>query len=124
MEMSLYSDIFMNESQLFRAYSAPTAVEGIRNPGYRPSYSYLLARLISVNSLMQAWLIHSCYPGLSRVEPGDIYYETLLHNSLSISSSINHTIQISPVLHILILFRKGAEGNFLSPALFRYTDTG
>ena len=25
MEMSLYSDIFMNESQLFRAYSAPTA---------------------------------------------------------------------------------------------------
>ena len=99
MEMSLYSDIFMNESQLFRAYSAPTAVEGIRNPGYRPSYSYLLARLISVNSLMQAWLIHSCYPGLSRVEPGDIYYETLLHNSLSISSSINHTIQISPVLH-------------------------
>lgn len=57
MEMSLYSDIFMNESQLFRAYSAPTAVEGIRNPGYRPSYSYLLARLISVNSLMPDWLM-------------------------------------------------------------------
>ena len=25
MEMSLYSDIFMNESQLFRAYSAPSS---------------------------------------------------------------------------------------------------
>ena len=37
---------------------------------------------------------------LTQVNTGDIYYETLLHNSLSISSSINHTIRISPVLHI------------------------
>ena len=37
----------------------------IRNPGYRPTYSYGLARPISANSLMQAWLIHGCRPGLS-----------------------------------------------------------
>ena len=58
MEMSLYSDIFMNESQLFRAYSAPTAVEGIRNPGYRPSYSYLL-RPSNICELAHASMAHS-----------------------------------------------------------------
>ena len=45
------------ESQLFRAYDAPTAADRIRNPGYHPTYSYALARPISNNSLMQAWLI-------------------------------------------------------------------
>ena len=54
MEMSLYSDIFMNESQLFRAYSAPTAVEGIRNPGYRPSYSCPFAPLTENLRCLQA----------------------------------------------------------------------
>lgn len=44
---------------------APTAADRIRNPGYRPTYSCRLARPISMNSLMQAWLIHSCCPGLS-----------------------------------------------------------
>lgn len=42
------------ESQLFRAYDAPTAADRIRNPGYHPTYSYALARPISNNSLMQA----------------------------------------------------------------------
>ena len=36
---------------------APTAADRIRNPGYRPTYSYGLARPISMNSLMQAWFI-------------------------------------------------------------------
>ena len=40
------------ESQLFRAYGAPTAADRIRNPGYHPTYSYALARPISNNSLM------------------------------------------------------------------------
>ena len=53
------------ESQLFRAYDAPTAADRIRNPGYRPTYSYGLARPISANSSMQAWLIRSCWTGLS-----------------------------------------------------------
>lgn len=63
--MSPVGDITIYESQLFRAYSAPTAADRIRNPGYRPTYSCRLARPISMNSLMQAWLIHSCCPGLS-----------------------------------------------------------
>ena len=44
---------------------APTAADRIRNPGYHPTYSYALARPISNNSLMQAWLILGCRPGLS-----------------------------------------------------------
>ena len=44
---------------------APTAADRIRNPGYRPTYSYGLARPIPKNSLMQAWLILGCRPGLS-----------------------------------------------------------
>ena len=63
--MSPVGDITIYESQLFRAYGAPTAADRIRNPGYRPTYSCRLARPISMNSLMQAWLIHSCCPGLS-----------------------------------------------------------
>ena len=55
--MSPVGDITIYESQLFRAYSAPTAADRIRNPGYRPTYSYGLARPISMNSLMQAWFI-------------------------------------------------------------------
>ena len=43
----------------------PAIAASIRNPGCRPSYSYRLARPISVNSLMQAWLIPGCRPGLS-----------------------------------------------------------
>ena len=57
--MSPVGDITIYESQLFRAYSAPTAADRIRNPGY---YSYALARPISNNSLMQAWLILGCRP--------------------------------------------------------------
>ena len=38
--MSPVGDITIYESQLFRAYSAPTAADRIRNPGYRPTYSY------------------------------------------------------------------------------------
>ena len=55
--MSPVGDITIYESQLLRAYSAPTAADRIRNPGYRPTYSYGLARPISMNSLMQAWFI-------------------------------------------------------------------
>ena len=62
--MSPVGNITIYESQLFRAYSAPTAADRIRNPGYRPTYSYGLARPISMNSLMQAWLIHGCRSGL------------------------------------------------------------
>ncbi len=32
----------MTESQLFRAFGTPTTATGIRNPGYRPTYSYRL----------------------------------------------------------------------------------
>ena len=52
--MSPVGDITIYESQLFRAYSAPTAADRIRNPGHRPTYSYGIARPISMNSLMQA----------------------------------------------------------------------
>jgi hypothetical protein len=41
------------------------AVDCICNSGYRPTYSYGIARPISMNSLMQAWLIHGCRLGLS-----------------------------------------------------------
>ena len=54
----------INESQLLRAFGTFTIAAHIRNPGYRPTYSYGLARPISMNSLMQAWLIHGCRPGL------------------------------------------------------------
>ena len=57
--------LFLYESQLFRAYGTPTVADRIRNPGYRPTYSYGLARPIPKNSLMQAWLILGCRPGLS-----------------------------------------------------------
>ena len=59
--MSPVGDITIYESQLFRAYGA----DPIRNPGYHPTYSYALARPISNNSHMQAWLILGCRPGLS-----------------------------------------------------------
>ena len=49
------------ESQLFRAYGAPTAADRIRNPGYRPTYSYGLAHPISKNSLMRG-MVHSWLP--------------------------------------------------------------
>ena len=54
--MSPTGDITIYKKQLFRACGAPTAADRIRNPGYRP---------ISMNSLMQSWLIHGCRPGLS-----------------------------------------------------------
>ncbi len=53
------------KGQLFRAYGRSTAAARIRNPGYRPTYSYGLAHPISKNSLMQAWLILGCRLGLS-----------------------------------------------------------
>ena len=40
---------------------APTAADRIRNPGYRPTYSYGLAHPISKNSLMQS-MAHSWLP--------------------------------------------------------------
>ena len=63
--MSPAGDITIYESQLFRAYGRSTAADRIRNPGYRPTYSYGLAHPISKNSLMQAWLILGCRLGLS-----------------------------------------------------------
>ena len=39
----------VNESRLLRAYGAPTIADCIRNPGYRPTYSYSLACAISIN---------------------------------------------------------------------------
>ena len=35
--MSPVGDITIYESQLFRAYGAPTAADRIRNPGYHPT---------------------------------------------------------------------------------------
>ena len=52
--MSPIGDITIYESQLLGAYGALTAADRIRNPGYRPTYSYGLARPISKNSLMLA----------------------------------------------------------------------
>ena len=63
--MSPVGDITIYESQLFRAYGAPTAADRIRNPGYRPTYSYGLARSISKSSLVQAWLIFGYRTGFS-----------------------------------------------------------
>ena len=57
--------ITIHESRLLRTFGAPAIVASIRNPRYRAPCSYRLARPIPVNSLMQAWLIHSCCPGLS-----------------------------------------------------------
>ena len=65
MDLLPTGDITIYKSQLFRACGAPTAADRIRNPDYRPAYSYGLARPISMNSPMQAWLIHGCRPGLS-----------------------------------------------------------
>ena len=55
--MSPTGDITIYKKQLFRACGAHTVADRIRNPGYRPTYSYGLARPISMNSLMQAWFI-------------------------------------------------------------------
>ena len=64
--MSPVGDITIYESrQLWERHRRGTADDRIRNPGYHPTYSYALARPISNNSLMQAWLIHGCRPGLS-----------------------------------------------------------
>ena len=63
--MSPTGDITIYKKQLFRAYGAPTAADRIRNPGYRPTYSYGLARLISKSSLVQAWLIFGYRTGFS-----------------------------------------------------------
>ena len=38
--MSPTGDITIYKKQLFRACGAPTAADRIRNPGYRPTYSY------------------------------------------------------------------------------------
>ena len=47
--MSAYADITINESRLRPAYGAPAIADCIRNPGYRPTYSYSLACAISIN---------------------------------------------------------------------------
>ena len=59
-----YFYVAINESQLLHAFGTPTTAARIRNPGYHPTYSYALARPMSVDSLMQAWLIYSRCPGL------------------------------------------------------------
>ena len=46
--MSPVGDITIYESQLFRAYGAPTAADRIRNPGYRPTYSCRLGCQMSI----------------------------------------------------------------------------
>ena len=51
--MSPVGDITIYESQLFRAYGAPTAADRIRNPGYRPTYSYAPAIMDFVAFLIQ-----------------------------------------------------------------------
>ena len=51
--MSPAGDITIYESQLFRAYGAPTAADRIRNPGYRPTYSYAPAIMDFVAFLIQ-----------------------------------------------------------------------
>ena len=58
--MSPVGDITIYESQLFRAYSAPTAADRIRNPGYRPTYSCRLGCQMSIQPDVQAR--HSGYP--------------------------------------------------------------
>ena len=63
--MSPIGDITIHESQLLGAYGALTAADRIRNPGYRPTYSYGLARSISKSSLVQAWLIFGYRTGFS-----------------------------------------------------------
>ena len=57
--------ITIHESRLLRIFGAPAIVASIRNPRYRAPCAYRLARPIPVNSLMQAWLIRGCRPGLS-----------------------------------------------------------
>ena len=52
------------KSRLLRAYGTLAVAASIRNPGYRPTCSYRLARPIDMNSLMRAWLVHVCRPGL------------------------------------------------------------
>ena len=52
--MSPVGDITIYESQLFRAYSAPTAADRIRNPGYRPTYLCLFIHLIENLCCLQA----------------------------------------------------------------------
>jgi len=47
--MSAVADITINESWLLRALGAPAITDCIRNPGYRPTYSYSLACAISMN---------------------------------------------------------------------------
>ena len=52
--MSPVGDITIYESQLFRAYSAPTAADRIRNPGYRPTCSCMFDPLIDRLLCLQA----------------------------------------------------------------------
>ena len=63
--MSPTGDITVSESQLFRACGASTAADRIRNPGYRPTYSYGLARLMSVQPSKRACSTAQRHLGLS-----------------------------------------------------------
>ena len=47
------------------ALRAPVIAASIRNPGYRPTYSYRLARPMSMTRRMQACAPHGRCPGLS-----------------------------------------------------------
>ena len=53
--MSPVGDITIYESQLFRAYSAPTAADRIRNPGYHPTYSSDIQEFAHA-SMAHSWL--------------------------------------------------------------------
>ena len=59
--MSPTGDITIYKKQLFRACGAPTAADRIRNPGYRPTYSYGLARL-DIHEFAHASMAYSWLP--------------------------------------------------------------
>ena len=59
--MSPTGDITIYKSQLFRTCGAPTAADRIRNPGYRPTYSYGLARS-DIHEFAHASMAHSWLP--------------------------------------------------------------
>ena len=52
-DMSPIGDITIYESQLLGSYGRSTAADRIRNPGYRPTYSYAPAIMDFVAFLIQ-----------------------------------------------------------------------
>ena len=52
-DMSPTGDITIYESQLLGAYDSPTVAVSIRNPGYRPTYSYGLVKPRKMTSFFE-----------------------------------------------------------------------